>query len=255
MGYKVHLTESCEPDFPHFITQVETVPAIEQDHHALTTIQADLAAKDLLPTQQLVDAGYVSAKRILHSRDQHQIELVGPVHIDPSWQAKTEMAYDVSAFTIHWEAKQVICPTGQQSASWNFSQDAKGESVVQVLFAKPTCAGCPVRSRCTTARKTGRSMTLRYPPERHELLQVMRQRQQTAEFKAIYRRRAGIEGTFTQVIRNCGLRQARYWGLQKTQLQNLASAAATNILRFVCWLNPVPFAQTRTSRFSALAPS
>jgi len=144
MGYKVHLTESCDLDSPHFITQVKTVPAIEQDHHALTTIQADLAAKNLLPAQQLVDAGYVSAKRILHSRDQHQIELVGPVHNDPSWQAKSDIAYDVSAFTIHWEAKQVICPTGQQSASWNFSQDAKGESVVQVLFAKPTCAGCPV---------------------------------------------------------------------------------------------------------------
>jgi len=254
-GYKVHLTESCDLDSPHFITQVETVPAIEQDHHALTTIQADLAAKDLLPAQQLVDAGYVSAKRILHSRDQHQIELVGPVHNDPSWQAKSEIAYDVSAFTIHWEAKRVICPTGQQSSSWNFSQDAKGESVVQVLFAKQTCADCPARSRCTTARKTGRSMTLRYPPERHELLQVMRQRQQTAEFKAVYQRRAGIEGTFTQVIRNCGLRHARYWGLQKTHLQNVASATATNILRFVCWLNEVPFAKTRTSRFAALAPS
>ncbi len=69
MGHKVHLKETCDPDFPHFTTQVETIPAIEQDHHALTTIQADLAAKDLLPAQQLVDAGYVSAKRILHSRD------------------------------------------------------------------------------------------------------------------------------------------------------------------------------------------
>ncbi len=98
-------------------------------------------------------------------------------------------------------------------------------------------------------------MTLRYPPERHELLQVMRQRQKTTEFKAVYQRRAGIEGTFTQVIRNCGLRHTRYWGLRKTHLQNVASAAATNILRFVCWLNEVPFAKTRTSRFVALVPS
>jgi transposase len=49
------------------------------------------------------------------------------------------------------------------------------------------------------------------------------------------------------------LRQARYWGLFKTHLQNLASAAATNILRFSNWLNEVPFAKTRTSRFAALA--
>ena len=58
IGYKVHLSECCDDDLPHLITQVETVPAIEQDHHALVPIQADLAAKGLLPVQQLVDAGY-----------------------------------------------------------------------------------------------------------------------------------------------------------------------------------------------------
>jgi hypothetical protein len=47
----VHLTEYCDDDSPHLITQVETVPAIEQDHHALVPIQADLAAKELLPAR------------------------------------------------------------------------------------------------------------------------------------------------------------------------------------------------------------
>lgn len=37
MGYKVHLSECCDDDLPHLITQVETVPAIEQDHHALVS--------------------------------------------------------------------------------------------------------------------------------------------------------------------------------------------------------------------------
>jgi transposase len=251
IGYKVHVTEACDLDTPHFITQVETVPAIQQDHHALTVIQDALAAKQLLPTQQLMDAGYVSAKRILHSHDQHQVELVGPVHNDPSWQAKTEGAYDVSAFQIDWQAQTVTCTQGQRSTAWNLGQDAKGESIVQVLFAKSTCDACSARARCTTARKTGRSMSLRYPPERHAMVQNRRQAQQTAAFKALYRRRAGVEGTFSRLIRNCGLRQARYVGLQKTHLQNLASAAATNILRLVNWLNDIPFAKTRTSRFAA----
>lgn len=200
-----------------------------------------------------MDAGYVSAKRILHSRDTHHIDLVGPVHVDPSWQAQVEAAFDVAAFQVDWEARRVRCPMGQASATWNLSQDAKGESIVQVVFAKPVCDPCPARSRCTTARKTGRSMTLRYPSERHEMVQAMRQRQQTAEFKTLYQKRAGVEGTFSQLIRNGGLRQARYCGLQKTHLQNLASAAATNILRLLNWLNEVPFANTRTSRFATLA--
>jgi transposase len=253
VGYKVHLTECCDDPLPHLITQVETVPAIEQDHHALKTIQADLAAKDLLPSQQLVDAGYVSAKRILHSRDTHAIDLLGPVHSDPSWQARTPGALDVSQFRIDWERQQVTCPQGQHSAAWYLGQDAKGESIVQILFAKQTCQACPLRERCTDARTTGRSMTIRSPRERHEMLQTARLRQQTEDFKRQYRLRAGVEGTFSQATRNPGLRRTRYIGTQKTHLQHILAAVATNILRVVQWRRGIPFAKTRTSRFAALA--
>jgi len=57
------------------------------------------------------------------------------------------------------------------------------------------------------------------------------------------------------MIRNTGLRQTRYISMAKTHLQHVACAAATNILRLVHWLNDVPFAETRTSRFAALAPA
>lgn len=253
VGYKVHLTETCDERLPHFITQVETVPAIEQDHHALEAIQTGLAINDLLPAQHLVDAGYISAKRILHSQVVHDVDLVGPVHVDPSWQAHTPGAFDLSVFNIDWQHQQVTCPQGQHSSAWHLAHDAKGESVVQILFDKQTCQACPVRSQCTTARTTGRSMTLRYPAQRHQMLQTARARQQTEAFKTLYALRSGIEGTFTQTTRNSGLRRARYIGLRKTQLQSILTAVATNILRLVRWLDGVPFAKTRTSRFAALA--
>ena len=65
--------------------------------------------------------------------------------------------------------------------------------------------------------------------------------------------RAGVEGTLSQGIRAFGLREARYIGLQKTHLQHLATAAAINVVRTVRWLEGTPHAQTRTSRFAALA--
>jgi len=255
VGYKLHITEVSDPDQEHFITQVETAPAIEQDHLALAEIQQKLELKDLLPDQQLVDAGYMSAKRIIESRDDHQIELIGPVHNDPSWQARDPNAYDASRFDIDWDQQVAICPQGQTSQDWRISKDAVGESVVQIIFASQTCADCSQRSLCTKAKKSGRSMTLRYPSERHEMLQVARQHQQTDEFKAVYAKRCGVEGTFSQMIRNTGLRQTRYISMAKTHLQHVACAAATNILRLVHWLNDVPFAETRTSRFAALAPA
>jgi transposase len=253
IGYKVHLTECCDDDLPHLITQVETAPATQQDHHALKAIQAELADKDLLPQQHLVDAGYISAKRILESRDTHAIELVGPVHVDPSWQAHTPGAFDVSQFAIDWERHTVTCPQGEHSIAWHPGKDAKGESVVTVWFARSTCQACPLRARCTKAQATGRSMTVRFPPERHEMLLAARARQQTPEFHAVYQARCGIEGTFCQTTRNTGMRRARYIGQRKTHLQHLFTALATNILRLVRWLEAVPFAKTRTSRFAALA--
>jgi transposase len=96
-------------------------------------------------------------------------------------------------------------------------------------------------------------MTLRFPQERHEALLAARQRQQTEAFKALYRRRAGIEGTFSQTTRITGVRRARYRGLPKTHLQHVLTAVATNLLRLDAWLQGVPFAKTRTSRFAALA--
>jgi transposase len=38
IGYKVHLTECGDDDLPHLITQVETAPATQQDHHAFGAI-------------------------------------------------------------------------------------------------------------------------------------------------------------------------------------------------------------------------
>lgn len=255
VGYKVHLTETCDNDQPHLITQVETVLATQQDHHALAPIQADLADKGLLPEQQLVDAGYVSAKRIIESRETYGIDLIGPVHSDPSWQARTAGAYDVSCFQVAWEQQTVTCPQGQHSVAWHLAEDAKGESVVQIQFAKESCQVCSRRALCTHAQASGRSLTLRYPAERHETLQAARGRQETDAFKVAYRKRAGVEGTFSQAIRNADLRRARYIGLQKTHLQHLVTATATNILRVIHWLNEIPLARTRTSRFAALVRS
>jgi hypothetical protein len=164
IGYKVHLTECCDDDLPHLITQVQTTPATQQDHHALKAIHAELVEKHLLPQEHLVDAGYISAKRIVESRDIHDVDLIGPVHVDPSWQAHTPGAFDISQFAVDWEHHTVTCPQDKHSIAWHHSKDAKGESIVTIWFAQSTCQACPLRVRCTKAQATGRSMTLRFRP-------------------------------------------------------------------------------------------
>jgi transposase len=251
VGYKVHLTETCEDDLPHTITQVETRPAIEQDNEATAEIQADLVKNQLAPNQHLVDAGYMSAKLILDSQEKRGIDLIGPVHVDPSWQSRTPGAYDASQFQVDWEAQSAICPQGQKSTSWYPQKDSQGEPVVQIMFNAKTCLACPVRPQCSKAKNTGRSLVLR-AEGRHQALQVARARQQTSDFKTIYKKRSGIEGTLSQAIRSSDLRRSRYVGQAKTHLQNLAIAVATNIKRLADWLNEIPLASTRHSRFTLL---
>jgi transposase len=175
------------------------------------------------------------------------------VHVDPSWQARTTGAFDVSQFHIDWDHQAVTCLQGEQGSAWHHGKDATGESVVQVWFAQPICQACLLRRPCTTAQATGRSMMLRFPSERHDMLQAAQARQQTPGFHDVCRARCGVEGTFAQTTRITCPRRARYIGQCTTHLQHLFTAVAINILRLVCWLEEAPFAKTRTSRFAALA--
>jgi transposase len=91
-------------------------------------------------------------------------------------------------------------------------------------------------------------MTL-HPKERMQALIAARHREETEEYKQVYRHRAGIEGTHSQGVRARGLRRSRYIGLAKTHLGHVALAAAVNLLQLVSFLRGEAPEQTRTSPF------
>jgi transposase len=253
VGYKVHLTESCDEGFPHLITDVHTTAATATDVKQLTAIQEGLAASGVLPAEQLADASYVCGSNLVSSHAR-QIDLIGPAYKDNTWQAKADEGFDVSNFRIDWEKKAVTCPEGRQSIRWSKTKTARGRQMIHIDFAPDDCAACPSRSLCTRAKNLPRTLTLQ-PREEHEAIQFARRRQRTEEFTEIYSQRSGIEGTFSQGVRAFGLRKARYRGLQKTHLQELATATSINVGRITNWLNAVPTAATRRSRLAALAPA
>jgi transposase len=251
-GYKVHLTETCDPDQIHLITHVDTTPAAVTDVTRTADIHDALAGKALLPREHLVDAGYVDGPLLVTSRIEHGIDLVGPVRPNVSWQARQEEGYDIAAFTIDWPARRMTCPGGKTSSSWAPHEDAWGNAVIAVKFARRDCLPCAHRARCTRAIAAPRHLTIR-PEAEHRALQAARQHQATAEWQARYDGRAGIEGTLSQGIRAFGLRRCRYLGLAKTHLQHLATGAAINVARVAAWAEGRPHAPTRVSRFAALA--
>lgn len=251
-GYKVHLTESCDADAPHLITDVETTPATTTDCACTQAIESRLVARALAPAEHLVDTGYTASEHLLSSQ-QHGITLLGPVADDTSWQARSATGYDVGHFHIDWHAKQVTCPSAKTSSRWTEAlRDRHGRDVIHVEFAQHDCQGCAVRALCTQATRRGRSLTLR-PQAQHEALQEARHYQQQEDFQERYRARAGIEGTISQGVRRGVLRRSRYIGLVKTHVQHLLVATSLNLLRTAAYLEQLPCAQTRRSRFRALA--
>ncbi|GBF08005.1 Alr7249 protein, partial [Deinococcus aerius] len=101
-GYRVHLTEVCDVDAPHIITNVTTTEAALTDYEAIDDIHHALAAREVLPGEHLMDGGYVSGDLMIRAKARHGVEVIGPTRRNPSWQARTG-GYDVSAFEIDWE--------------------------------------------------------------------------------------------------------------------------------------------------------
>ena len=239
VGYKVHLTETCDPDTPHLLTNVETTPATTPDDNMLAIIHASLAARDRLPHEHLVDKGYTDAHVLVDSQRQYGVTIVGPVAEDPSWQAQAGAGFGKAVFGFRCLDHGAV---------------DRGERLRQSLMF----VGEPVkpagRSHCTRRQVEPRELVLQ-PRVEHEALWTARQRQQTEAFKVRYAARAGIESSHAQGVRRCGMRQTRYIGLARTHLQHIATAAAINVIRLGEWWAGTPPGRTRHSHFAALQPA
>ena len=267
-GYKVHFTETCDvpgapagagpdegpgPDEgrggrPNLITGVATTEATVGDAAMTTPIHEQLDGRGLLPREHLVDSGYPSAGLIVHAARIFGITLVSPLLLDTSAQARAGTGYDKAAFSVDFDARRATCPQGTASSSWSPCQKNEGEAIV-VSWAKSACLPCPVRQLCTSGKR--RQITLR-PRDLHEAVAAARAEQATAQWKARYAARAGVEGTMRQATHVTGIRRARYLGLPKTRLEHNLAAAAVNMIRLDAYWTGHPLDRTRTGHLARL---
>ena len=252
-GYKVHLTETCEPTLPHLITHVATTPAPKTDEAMTEQIQEEVHHADIPPQEHFVDAGYVSARVLVKSQQRFGIEIVGPVSVDTQWQAHHPSGIDASQFVLDWENRQATCPQGKTSTSWSWVSRKSHPDLIKIQFSTTDCQSCLRLADCvrSTSKYPRRTMVIR-PHAQHAALQAARKLQQTETFQQKYALRRGVEATISQGVRAFDLRRSRYVGLPKTHLQLLAIATAINLVRLVNWLDGIPLAPTRVSAFERL---
>ena len=278
-GYKVHLTETCDPpdptpagqdttsgdttsgdtggrdsggQRPNIITGVATTDATVPDAAMTEPIHAALAGRELLPAEHYLDSGYPSAALVVDSLRRWGVSLVTPLLADQSPQARAGAGYDRASFTIDFDTPQATCPQGKTSTWWN-PVTQRGTDAIVIKFAAGTCRPCPVRDQCTrsTSTKVGRQLTVP-PREVHHAQLAARAAQDTPDWQADYARRAGVEGTIRQGVAVTGMRRARYRGLPKTTLEHVYSAVALNLIRLHAYWNGHPLDRTRTSHLTRL---
>ena len=219
-GYVAQVTETAEEaGDPNFITDVGVTDAQVSDSNALPEIQKRLAERNLTPSEQYVDQAYVSGTRLAESAEQG-IRLMGPVADEAG-----PKEFKLSAFTVDLEQKEATCPEDKQAVQWTASRRPDG-TLNHTAHFDEQCTGCPSRSRCTDAR-AGRTITIH---EHHDQVVQRRAEMETDAFWQAMKHRPPVEGTISQLARQ-GVRQARYRGGRKMNLQLILTATAVNLRR------------------------
>ena len=214
--------------------------SIDQASELILDIE-DLAAplgdgQDLMPAIQrieenigvtveraIVDGAYGSGKNRADCAEHPG----GPIDLLSPMRQPNDPEVDKSAFSIDDQTQTATCPNGQTVSAKTIVTDKQGRTAFTFVFDRAVCETCPLFARCVRSKTAGRSVSTSFF---EDYLRDARLRQETDEFKLLYRLRPRIEGKQAELVAR-GLRNTRYLGKPKRRLQRLWLAAAVNLKR------------------------
>ena len=171
----------------------------------------------------IVDGAYGSGENRADcaERPDQPVDLLSPM------RRPNDPEVDKSAFSIDEQTQTATCPKDQTVSVSHIQTNQQGRTALTFVFERTICAACPLFTRCVRSKTTGRTVTTSFY---EDYLRAARHRQQTDEFKQLYRLRPRIEGKQAELVSH-GLRNTRYVGKPKRRLQQLWLAAAVNLKR------------------------
>jgi hypothetical protein len=222
-GFKASVSTDQQSEL---ILDIADVTASGSDGaHLLPLIERVEAQTGVTVERAIGDGAYGSGKNRAacdnydneHGRS---VDLVSPL-AQPS-----DPEVDKSAFDINLDNLTATCPQGHTVTGQRAGKQ-DGQQLWLFTFPRATCEACPLFARCVRSKKTGRTVRTR---AYEAYLQAARLRQQTEEFDLLYRLRAAVERKIAELVQR-GLRETRYVGEPKRQLQRLWTGAAINLRR------------------------
>lgn len=232
VGYKTQVAETVQDErrekgepTRNFITTIVTQNAPESDKAGMAEVLTEqVEMKGELPNDLYVDGAYVCSDT-LKAAQEHGRQLHGPAPASPDHGK----LFTLEAFDVLVENRQAICPAGHVSSNCSRLAESKtGKVSYRIEWNNTYCGACPLKRQCVSEQLPHRTIVI---GEWHSLLQQRRRTMQTDDYKQDMKRRNGIEGTQSELVRAYGLRQARYRGKAKVRLQNYFIGAACNVRR------------------------
>ena len=191
-GYKRHVMNDL--DIPGLIRGGLVTPANVPEAEAAKPLIERVEKQGDRLGELHIDRAYVDSAPV---RERPTLRLVAKPHPVQNQGLLTKEAFD-----LDFEAMTLRCPG-------NVTMPMQLGKIVE--FQADSCAECPQRARCTTSKKSGRSVRI---GESEPLQARLRAVQRTPEGRAEYRDRVAIEHNLARIGQTQGPR-ARYRGLDK----------------------------------------
>jgi hypothetical protein len=172
-------------------------------------------------TELLADAAYGS-KVNFETLEAHSITGYVPV------KAAAYSSLPDPRFTYNKDSDEMICPAGHPSYRRSRFKAMHAKPGVTYFFDPKVCVACPLRDGCYNGQKIGKSVTVSEP---HSAQESAKQRQNSPEGKAVYRRRGVIEHKNAELKRFCGMKRARYRSHLRVFLQAIMACVVANAKR------------------------
>lgn len=252
-GFKSQTSETVQeqprqPGEPtaNFITAMVTQDASASDKAGMAQVLEEQRNMGLeAPSSLYVDGAYVSSEGIQQAKFEGR-GLQGPAPASPD----RGKVFTLEAFDVHLDERYALCPTGQRSTNCSRIEESRGMVIFRIEWNNTLCGNCQKRADCLSGNNAHRTICVNHL---FAFLQERRREMQTDVFKQEMRRRNGIEGTQSELVRGYGLRYARYRGKAKVRLQNYIIGTACNIRRLFRRIEWLTFQSLRATATTSVA--
>ena len=240
-GYMVQIMETFAQDdgddapapCPDLITHVAMNKMTVHDGHRLAPAIEDVRQRQVQPQQLLADTHYGSNQNMREMTEQG-ITLVSPAM---SAKGSQQGQLTLEQFELDDQGLIIRCPAGHEPTS-----TGRGKEKLQARFDAATCRSCPLLSQClvrtgleTDDSQCNESVRFQYTHERVAMRQ-RRLKDQTPQFKKVYRWRAGIEATMSRLKHQMHLVALRVRGWKAVGCRVMLRALGLNIHRCAAFL-------------------